>query len=339
MSDSVVAIQPDDYGEGDASSPIWAELLRSAGFEVKWVNVYQADVLQQVRGCIGFMWRHGHFGGMGKIARRLLPVLEHELGLVVYPDAPTSWHYDDKIAQAFLFEALGIPSPRTWVWFDGAAALKWAASTTYPKVLKLSAGAASTNVRLVESETEARRWIKRLFGPGVTSLDDAEFSPRARLTAGWALARARLPYRMPHHGYVLFQEFLPGNSWDTRVTVIGDRAFGYRRHNRPGDFRASGSGRRDYDGVDERFVRLAFKTARLLESKSCAIDGLWDGEAAVTSEVSYTYVSKSVRDCPGHWELDGDPEEGRLRWIPGHMWPEEAQIQDFLVRLRRRARQ
>lgn len=26
-------------------------------------------------------------------------------------------------------------------------------------------------------------------------------------------------------GYVLFQEFLPGNSYDTRVTVIGDRAF------------------------------------------------------------------------------------------------------------------
>lgn len=30
---------------------------------------------------------------------------------------------------------------------------------------------------------------------------------------------------------------------DTRVTVIGHCAFGYRRYNRPGDFRASGSGR------------------------------------------------------------------------------------------------
>lgn len=51
-------------------------------------------------------------------------MLEHEHGFAVYPDRPTSWHYDDKIAQAFLFEALGVPSP-TWVWVDRSAALSW----------------------------------------------------------------------------------------------------------------------------------------------------------------------------------------------------------------------
>ena len=47
--------------------------------------------------------------------------------------------------------------------------------------------------------------------------------------------------------YLLVQEFLPGNGFDTRITVIGNRAFGFRRFNRPDDFRASGSGRIDWN--------------------------------------------------------------------------------------------
>jgi hypothetical protein len=62
-----------------------------------------------------------HFGGMSRIARRLLPVIERELKLVVYRNQNTCWHYDDKIAQAYLLEAAGIPVPKTWVWFERAS--------------------------------------------------------------------------------------------------------------------------------------------------------------------------------------------------------------------------
>ncbi|UCG42196.1 MAG: hypothetical protein JSU73_09995 [candidate division WOR-3 bacterium] len=136
-------------------------------------------------------------------------------------------------------------------------------------------------------------------------------------------------------GYVLFQEFLPGNDSDTRVTVIGNRAFASRRQNRPGDFRASGSGVSDFDPklIDERFVRLAFLTARSLACQSCAIDGLYKGTTPVVVEISYTYPSWSVQFCPGHWRLDGSPDRGVLAWIPGRKWPEEAQVEDFLRRL------
>jgi len=48
-----------------------------------------------------------------------------------------------------------------------------------------------------------------------------------------------------------------------RSGVIGNRAFGFRRFNRQGDFRASGSGHLDWDPkqVDPAFVRLAFAIA------------------------------------------------------------------------------
>lgn len=327
----LVAIQPDSYGPNDASSPHWVRLLKEAGHEVREVDVYRADILAQLAGCHGFMWRHGHLPAMRQIARRLLPVLENELGLIVYPDQHTCWHYDDKIAQAHLFEALNIPTPKTWVWFDKSQALEYAANAEYPLVLKLWAGAGSQNVTLVKSRLEAELWVRRIFERGVASLFKEQPTLKSRLKeAVRILARGEggaPPWEL-HKNYVLFQEFLPGNAFDTRVTVIGSRAFGFRRFNREGDFRASGSGKIDHDPqqVSAEFVRLAFDTARKLKAQSCAIDGLRRGTDPVVGEVSYTYASWAVHDCPGHWDAD-------LNWHEGQMRPEEAQIQDFLRRL------
>ena len=56
--------------------------------------------------------------------------------------------------------------------------------------------------------------------------------------------------------YILWQEFIPDNQRDFRVTIIGRRyAFVFWRNNRPGDFRASGSGLIDYDVADGRGPR------------------------------------------------------------------------------------
>jgi glutathione synthase/RimK-type ligase-like ATP-grasp enzyme len=356
----VIAVQPDDYGPGNSSSPIWQRAIRRAGHQVREVDVRAADILQQLRGCDGLMWRHAHYPDHQQIARRLLPVVEHALGLPVYPDQRTCWHYDDKIAQSYLFQTLGIPSPTTWVWFDRSAASAWARTAAYPLVLKLTAGASSSNVMLVRSYAEAERALARLFGDGVRPLYPVR-TPfgwgRGRLLRTLYLTRRALrnistfavfgtePEPEPtrgdwqlHKNYVLFQEFLHDNSYDTRVTVIGNRAFGFRRFNRDDDFRASGSGKLDFapSGVDRAFVRLAFRTAHMLGCQSCAIDGLWRGNEAVVGEVSYAYVSWAVHACPGHWELCGDPDSGELVWREGPMWPEEAQVADFLVRVNER---
>jgi hypothetical protein len=346
-----IAIHPDDYTNinaapgSDAASLRWARLLEDLGHEVRWVNVRQANILDQLGGCDGFMWRWAHFDGMGRIAKRLLPVIEKELNLAIYPDQATCWHYDDKIAQAYLLNSLEIPIPRTWAWFDRSEALKWAASATYPLVLKLATGAGSNNVKLIPSSAEATLWINRLFSFWTSDIEATQLSPapwKRRLRGAAAiLLKGKYP-AIPDHGfdsqsgYALFQEFLPHNDFDTRITVIGNRAFGFRRFNRPNDFRASGSGNFDVDpkNIDERFIRVAFLTAKRLRSQSCAIDGLYKNGECVVAEVSYTYVSSAVHSCPGHWRLDGDPINGHLIWTPGQLWPEEAQVADFIERMR-----
>jgi len=345
-----IAIQPDTfrdrvYGDAAHSAPRWAAALEARGHEVRQVDVYRADILEQLAGCDGFLWRHIHDVGMQQIARRLLPVIERELRLCVFPDQATCWHYDDKIAQAFLLRALEIPTPDTWVWFEREDAERFAREAKVPLVMKLSTGAGSENVRRIDSAAEALEWIRILFSTGVTDLSDASFRPAPWGARVRAAARTLLHGRPAHrhglgrgglhHGYVLFQQLVPDNAFDTRVTVIGRRAFGFRRFNRPGDFRASGSGRLDHDPtqIDLATVRLAFETAQRMGTQSVAIDGLRDGAKPLVAEVSYTYQSQAVADCPGHWELRGAPASGELTWVAGSMWPEDAQIEDFLVKL------
>jgi hypothetical protein len=139
--------------------------------------------------------------------------------------------------------------------------------------------------------------------------------------------------------YFFIQEFLANNDFDTRVTVIGNRAFAFRRFNRPNDFRSSGSGNFDVNPseIDLETVRLAFVLANKLGTQSIAIDGLRRGEVRVVGEISYTYVSWVVHECPGHWELHGDPIKGELHWVEGQVWPEDAILDDFISHISRKS--
>lgn len=343
-----IAVQPDDYttpgrpAGDDASSPIWCDLIRSNGGVVREVDVRRSDILEQLRGVDGFLWRWPHWGPDYLIARRLIPVVEFLYGIPVFPDVSTCWHYDDKAAQKFIFESCGIPTPKTWLFFDEKEAREWAGTATYPVVLKLAKGASSSNVRLIGSKSEAIGWIRRLFSFGATSLGDDAFMGRASeqippgfrvRTALRAAVKGQLPGEWRHvsqpieFGYAYFQEFLPDNGYDTRVTVIGNRAFGFRRFNRKDDFRASGSGNFDLDQtrVDPAFIHLAFEVAEKSKSESCAIDGLYRNGEPVVVEMSYTFSSWAINDCPGSWVRSG----GRLEWREGHLRPEVPQFDGF----------
>ena len=118
----------------------------------------------------------------------------------------------------------------------------------------------------------------------------------------------------------------------TRITVIGNRAFAFRRFNRPDDFRASGSGRRDEDPsqIDTDSVRLALRVAERLETQSVAVDVVYHGGTRVLTEISYYFEAWAVQACPGHWELRGTSSRGDLHWVEGHLAPEDAILEDFL---------
>jgi hypothetical protein len=320
----------------------WFELAERAGYEVVRLSVFAPDVIERLRPFDGFLWRVGFFAKERALARRLIPAIEFGLRLPMFPSWTTAWHFEDKIAQYYLLQAVGIPMPLTQVLWSRRSVLEFLASERFPFVLKLSSGYRSKNVQLLRTRRDAERWIGPLFGRGVRSLDPdpwwLETIDRVRGAAKKAAGREHVPLAAKdelHRGYFYAQEFLDGNAHDTRVTVIGNRAFAFRRLNRSEDFRASGSGRIVWDPseIDLAFVRIAFRVARVLNTQSIAIDGLYRQGAPVVNEISYTYASWAVHACPGYWVLHGGPENGQLEWVPGQVLPEDLIFNDFVASL------
>src|SRR5690625_3021554 len=61
-------------------------------------------------------------------ARKILFALEHA-GVQVFPDFRTAWHFDDKVAQKYLLEAIGAPLVPSYVFYDKEQALTWVRAT------------------------------------------------------------------------------------------------------------------------------------------------------------------------------------------------------------------
>jgi glutathione synthase/RimK-type ligase-like ATP-grasp enzyme len=343
-----IAIHPDHFvhrnGERQSFSDRWSELAAQAGIEVRAVDAYRQDIFDRLHGCDAFMWRFDFAAPERLFAKRLLAAIEQTMPLAVFPSWRTAWHFEDKVAQHYLLTAAAIPTARTWVFWDAESARAFCRDARYPLVLKLAQGYQSSNVRLMRNAAEASRWIDLLFTTGVASLDQQPVSTlRSAARHGREAVRALFGRSGGHQSedvqraYIYLQEFLDGNAFDTRDTVIGRRAFAFRRLNRPDDFRASGSGRIVWEPeqIDARAVALAVRVAQQLGSQSLAVDVLRRGDEVVVAEVSYTYASWAVRNCPGHWEQRSAAAGAAfdLAWVSGPMRPEDAIFADFIAQL------
>lgn len=345
-----IAIQPDvvvhHNGELQSYSARWLQIARSLDVEAVRVDVYAPDIIETVARCDAFMWRYDPTAHPRLYANRLLQALESGLRMPVFPSLESRWNFEDKIGQFYFLAAAGIPIPDTSVAWTREHALRFCDRATYPFVLKLATGYQGSNVRLVRTRADAVYYVDQLFRRGAISLG---YRPASgvrlllrRLRAAGEFLRGHNPYGPTadaelQYGYLLAQEFLPDNAFDVRVTVIGDRAFVFRRFNRPGDFRASGSGLVDWnpDGVPEDAVRLGYRVARDTRAQTITVDILRRDGAPVIIELGLAYASWAVRDCPGHWVLHGEPESGSLAWVQGSLEPADAIFADFVTEVQR----
>ena len=307
------------------------------------VDPAQSDIVDQVRDCDGFLWHWNHSNVAGLLfARQLIYSLE-TMGIRVFPNSNTVWHYDDKVGQKYFLESLGLPLVPTHVFYDRKTANQWIDTADFPKVFKLRGGASSVNVRLVSSKREAKRLTRQAFGRGFRSRDYwglckermvklmVQPNRSNAILAGKALVRSFIPspYERIHpkeRGYIYFQDFCAENEYDTRITVIGDRAFGFRRFVRSNDFRASGSGKIDYtvSAIDPQTVRIAFDLTQKMGIQSCAFDFMYDiQDKPVIGEISYCYMHEAVAACSGYWDPD-------LKWHEGQSMPAYLMLENLV---------
>ena len=319
----------------------YERILQANGIQPVHVNVNDSSFWSTLKSVDYFIFPWSHQNNECQVALSIIPIIEKHLSVTCYPSLSTCWHYDDKIRQYYLLKLHGFPFIESWIFWNRERAQDWLSQAELPLVFKLTGGAGSENITLLETRRDAQRMIDLMFSSGIVSgaipsrfsyrrLTSAQHSLRKqlgklRLMASGNWARR---FKTAHQGYVLFQRFLPNNEFDTRVTVIGSRAFAFRRHNRPKDFRASGSGRIDWDPepIDLSCVKLAFEISGKLGFQSMAYDFLFDHDMKpAVAEISYIYKDVAVYNCPGFWDES-------LAWHEGHYWPQYCQLVDLLGR-------
>jgi len=300
-------------------SDYWIDYCQKSGIPIKIVNCYDSDIVDQLSDCEGLMW-HFHQADPRDylMAKQLMFALEIS-GKKVFPDFKNSWHFDDKVGQKYLFEAIGAPLIPAFIFYDKKKALKWADQTTFPKVFKLRGGSSSLNIFLIKNRSEAKRVIKRAFKGGFS-----QFPSYVSLKERWRRYRlgkiglfgvfkgfVRLFYNTNfakvagnEKGYVYFQDYIPDCSYDIRVEYICGNAMAMKRYVRKNDFRASGSGTFDYspDEIPREALKLTHQIADSLELKTAAIDFLMYEGRPVIAEISYAFGIDTDAFDLGYWD-------------------------------------
>lgn len=322
----------------------WLEYCKANSIDYKIVNCYDSDIISQLNDCDALMWHHSHAYYKDVLfAKQLLYSLQIA-GKKVFPDFKTDWHFDDKVGQKYLLEAVGAPLVPSYIFYTAEEALNWIKSTNFPKVFKLRCGAGSCNVKLVKTKKEAMLLVNKAFGSGFTQFDPVfnlkesyriyKEGKYSLLGVFKGLARLLIPTEFEKRsssekGYVYFQDFIANNNFDIRVIVIGNKAFAIKRMTRKNDFRASGSGNILYEKnlIDERCIQIAFDVNKKLKSQSIAFDFVFDKDKnPLIVELSYAFVVHAYDPCPGYWDSG-------LNWHQGKFNPQAWMIENLAYNL------
>jgi len=320
----------------------WIEYCRINGVPYRIVDCYGSGIIKQIEDCSGLMWHWSHSDYKASLFARQLAASLELSGKKIFPDFNTCWHFDDKIGQKYLLEAVGAPLVSSHIFYDKEEALIWAGRTNYPKVFKLRGGAGSENVILVKGVSDANRLIKKAFGEGFKLKNRYNFLKErlwhlrrdknlfAFLNISKGLARLLIPSKTElkfnrERNYIYFQDFVPGNDHDIRVIVIGKRAFAIKRIVRKDDFRASGSGHIIYDPdqIPKECIQISFDVSNRLGAQCLAYDFVFSDYKPYLIEISYSFSRDGYLPCPGYWDEN-------LAWSEGRFTPEYFMIEDFL---------
>jgi len=336
----LVGIHKELYGKFSRTLEIYEEILKFNKINSTRVDLNDLEFWNNIRKLDLFIFRWSQYDDYHQQVKTILPIIENEMNINCFPNMDTCWHYDDKIKQYYLMKINDFPFIDSWVFWDKKQALNWFNSADLPIVFKLKGGAGSINVILIKSRQEGIKIIKSMFGKGIknqkiniqNALQKKFFNIEKKIkriggdTLRYLKGEDSNKFWQLHKNYVYFQKYLPSNEFDTRITIIGKRAFGFRRFVRRNDFRASGSGNIDYSikEIDIRDIQIAFEITKKMKFQTMAFDFIYNlNSEPEICEISYNYKDDAIFNCPGYWD-------DNFIWHEGHFWPQYFHLVDTL---------
>ncbi len=322
----------------------YKDILISNNIPFILIDPNSNTLLDEIKECSHLLFRHSQGDTDKIIYETIFNIAQNIYHVKCWPNFETYWPYEDKIKEYYLLKSHDFPIIDSHIFWNYGQAETFLDKSQFPVVAKLSKGAGSSNVVIVNSPLEGKKIINQVFNEGVkskglknksnlSSLSKLGIKKYSRsilksslLKLGVIKNKSDYPEWQIQKDTIIFQKYLPGNKFDTRVNVIGDRAIAFRRFVRRGDFRASGSGNFDIDPnkIDTRCIKIALAISKKLNFNTMAYDFIYDEKnEPCINEISYCFVDSVVESCPGFWDEN-------LEWHKGQNWPQHYQLEDFL---------
>lgn len=245
--------------------------------------------------------------------RSKFDILENQLHKTCFPSYHNTLLYEDKKLEAYLARIHDLPFVKTYVSHDLQDALHLAETLTYPVVSKIVPSSSSVGVQLIHNPRQARRIIRQAFSEN---------------------GRASHVVYARQKNYVYFQDFVPGDGYDIRVTVVGRRVFGFFRKVLPGDFRASGMHQEEMRALPLEAMQLARAVNRAIPSPMLVVDlvhGL-DGKYYINEYSPLCQMSTlhqlKVNGVGGAYVFDSDDA---CHFEPFNCWVQELALHEFFT--------
>ena len=310
--------------QGALKIPSWTQWLDEHNIPWEYVDCYDTDIISQLPKYSGLIWHYENYSNADLMeAQHILDIAE-SMGLKVYPNHDSAWHFDDKIAEMYALQAVNAPIPDSWVFYEYDTCAEWLErECKYPVVAKLRRGSGSNNVKLLNNARAAKKYAKRMFGRGYSPAQSVAYKTFSKVqsTRDWKTFVSRfkkIPDFLWSHrfgkglprekGYCYFQQFIPNANFDIKIAVVSGKCSFFTRHTRKGDFRASGSGDFFYDNtlLTDDIVRSAIETAEKLHTQCIGFDYVVDKNTkkGYIIEMCHGFDADAVYDCGGYWDQD-----------------------------------
>ena len=302
------------------------------------------SLLSDLKECSHLLFHHSQGDTDLKIYDTIYNIATKVFGIKCLPDHNSFWQYEDKIKEYYLLKSNDFPTVDSHIFWNIEYADAFLKNAKYPIVAKLPKGAASSNVVLVKTPEEGRAINKQVFIHGVKAgkLNNSSnlrsirrsglYKYGKRSVRSFLIDRGILrdksyyPEWQIQKDAVLYQKFLPNNSYDQRIHIIGKRATGFRRLVRENDFRASGSRKFDFDpqNIDPRCIEISFSISRKFNFSAMGYDFIYDeNNNPYINEFGYSFADYVIEKLPGYWDEN-------LVWHEEKNGPQYYQLADFL---------
>lgn len=320
-----VAIQNDSSVIAHSTSWIfpWEEYCKENQIGYEIIDIMKCDAVNELKRFDVLLWHFGQYRHAEMLEARSILYTAKRMGLKVFPDFNDAWHFDDKVAEMYILQAIGAPIPDSRVYYDKETLKKDVESglIDIPIVGKLRTGSGSHNVKLLKSKHALMSYASKMFSGGYnpapsllykttsnirSSHNKAQFISKLKRAPEFlrTLAGAR---HFPHEkDYVYLQQFIPNDGYDMKVAVVGDKCAFLVRPVRSHDFRASGGGEVFFEKkyFNKQIIESAFNVSDALGVQCMGYDYVVNKETGegVIVEMSYGFSHQAIMASGGYYD-------------------------------------